>query len=524
MFCNYSFSSDMMIVDETMESSSTALLSSKKTTSKIWRFFDRVKVNGKERAKCKKCGSSYAPGGTSNMWRHTEKYCVGRDSVDREVEFDQDIFREKLTKAMVMHNQPFKFVEYKGFRDAFTYANPKIKHISRNTAKADILKIYHVEKEKLKKVLESINGRICLTSDLWTSCASNGYMTVTAHYVDNDWVLRCKVLIFRNIPPRHDGPTVGENLISFLQEWGIERKVFTLTLDNAKYNDGVVDLLKNHLLMTNSLFFNGEFLHIRCGAHVLNLIVQMGLGTIAEAVEKIRESVKYVRGSEMRTFKFGECVKHLKLSVHKKLKQDLPYRWNSTYLMLDSALLYRRAFMHLSLFDSNYKTCPSMEEWIRVEKIAMFLAPFFDMTELFSGTQYPTASLYFPSVLEIQLLIQAEMESTDLVIQAMAKEMKPKFDKYWQEYSTVLLFAVVLDPRYKLRFVKFAFNKIDARTTVSKLRELKNHMQEFLEEYLEETPSSSSHASHSNEGHRRTGGRIVNVRQNFFFNYLYLFF
>ena len=49
--------------------------------------------------------------------------------------------------------------------------------------------------------------------------------------------------------------------------------------------------------MTNSLLCVGEHFHIGCCAHVLNLIVQDGLKGINEAVNKVRESIKYVRGS-----------------------------------------------------------------------------------------------------------------------------------------------------------------------------------------------------------------------------------
>ena len=64
--------------------------------------------------------------------------------------------------------------------------------------------------------------------------------------------------------------------------------------------------------------------------------------------------------------------------------------------MLDSALFYRRAFIHLQLSDSNYRHCPSQEEWSKVEKISNLLRVFHKVTCLFSGTSYPTANLYFP--------------------------------------------------------------------------------------------------------------------------------
>lgn len=99
-----------------------------------------------------------------------------------------------------------------------------------------------------------IRGRICLTSYLWSSLTTDGYMTVTAHYIDEGWTLRKKVLIFRHIPPPHNGLLLGDQLIQFLKEWGIERKIFSVTLDNASYQNGIIQEMKGSFLGNG--FFN----------------------------------------------------------------------------------------------------------------------------------------------------------------------------------------------------------------------------------------------------------------------------
>lgn len=66
--------------------------------------------------------------------------------------------------------------------------------------------------------------------------------------------------------------------------------------------------------------------------------------------------------------------------------------------MLDCAWVYPNAYAQLELVDENFKTCPSEEEWKRVEKIKLFLEPFYNITTLFSGSSYPTPDLYFYKV------------------------------------------------------------------------------------------------------------------------------
>ena len=95
-----------------------------------------------------------------------------------------------------------------------------------------------------------------------------------------------------------------------------------------------------------------------------------------------------------------------------------------------------------------------------MEKIARVLEPFYDITKLFSRTNYPTANLYFHCVWKIQLRIMEQLEDDDAIIRAMAKEMKEKLDKYWEHYSPVLSFAVILDPRYKLQCVECCYSKL----------------------------------------------------------------
>ena len=140
------------------------------------------------------------------------------------------------------------------------------------------------------------------------------------------------------------------------------KRVFTITLDNVSYNDTLVSHLKKHPSFRPYLPYGGEFFHVRCGAHILNLIVQDGLKVINEVVYNLRESVKYVRGSDHRKLRFVQCLSELPFLTSKKVHQDVPTKWNSTYLMIETCLKYQDAFSHLSRIDKYFLNCPLEEE------------------------------------------------------------------------------------------------------------------------------------------------------------------
>lgn len=64
-----------------------------------------------------------------------------------------------------------------------------------------------------------------------------------------------------------------EKIYTLLFGWGIEKKVVSMTLDNASLNNVFIDLFKGPLTSKEALLSAGEFFHIH--SHILNLIIQI---------------------------------------------------------------------------------------------------------------------------------------------------------------------------------------------------------------------------------------------------------
>jgi hypothetical protein len=65
---------------------------------------------------------------------------------------------------------------------------------------------------------------------------------------------------------------------------------------------------------------------------------------------------------------------------------DTPTRWNSTYLMIETAMEYSRAFASLAKQDSNYMYAPSAKDWEKAIVLCKVLKVFYDATMIISGT------------------------------------------------------------------------------------------------------------------------------------------
>jgi hypothetical protein len=87
--------------------------------------------------------------------------------------------------------------------------------------------------------------------------------------------------------------------------------------------------------------------------------------------------------------------------------------------------------------------------------------------------------------------LKKELLSEDEDKRSMASQMISKFEKYWSKFSVVLAIAVVLDPRYKLRLVKYYYSKI-YRDKSPQYDNVKDKLTKHFMEYRAASTTSSS--------------------------------
>ncbi|KAG2724850.1 hypothetical protein I3760_01G037400 [Carya illinoinensis] len=412
--------------------------------------------------------------------------------------YSEEAVRLALAEMVIIDELPFRFVEGQGFKKIVWLLEPRFKVPCRVMVARDCMKLFSSEKAKLKKLFKDGGMRISLTTDTWTSVQNLNYMCLTAHFIDNDWKLQKKIINFCLIP-NHRGDTIEKYIESCLLHWGID-KIFTVTVDNASSNDTAISYLR-HFLTGNVL--GGKYMHMRCCAHILNLVVNEGLKECNDAITMVRNAVRYVRSSPARLEKFKRCAEKEKIDSKKMLSLDVQTRWNSTYIMLEAAEKFEKAFRWMESEDHNFLSYfkdgnigpPRVEEWETVRVFVKFFKMFYDATCRFFGSLYVTANTSFLEICMLQKELVRLSESDNNCLMNMAVSMRIKYDKYWgslDRMNLMLLIAVVLDPRSKLGLLTFHLKKIHdecrAEELVLNVRQL---LSDLYAEYNDAFSSSS---------------------------------
>ncbi|GJW46306.1 zinc finger BED domain-containing protein RICESLEEPER 2-like protein [Tanacetum coccineum] len=420
--------------------------------SMVWGHYESfLNEQGEQKSKCRYCAKEYCSDtrihGTSTLRGHlkicdkfpgnmldgqTQLSIQKGDGDDRKMiawKFDQQSVRRSLAYMLIVDELPFKFVEGKGFKHFLNATQPLFHTPSRITMARDCVKLYLEEKKKVGNLL------------------------------------RKKVLNFCPISS-HRGIDIGKAMEMCLLKWGIESNVFTITVDNASANDVAVAYLKSKFANWEKSVLEGKWLHVRCTAHVMNLIVQDGLSHIGKSVDCVRAAVKYIR--------------HSPQSMRGPLL-DMTCR---------DSVHYR---------DDLEKTgVPIASDWENVRRLTKFLEHFYELTLKVSRILYVTSNSFLDDITSIDVALNNCINGVpDTNLAAMAKMMKCKFDKYYgslEKCNMATVVASVLDPRNKFEYVEVllgdVYGKIEGKAMCAMI---KVSLVELYEDYVRIHASPETH-------------------------------
>src|ERR1043166_5993209 len=102
-------------------------------------------------------------------------------------------------------------------------------------------------------------------------------------------------------------------------------------------------------------------------------------------------------------------------------------------------------------------------EWKEISLFCDYLEPFFEFTEVMSGSNYPTLGTFLLRLKYLLEHITTTIQKSEVImIKEIAQEMESKFNSIQENlYNPCAYLALILDPRYKTQILP---NGVNAET------------------------------------------------------------
>jgi hypothetical protein len=222
-----------------------------------------------------------------------------KDGVARNWEYSSEVARVQLVRLLARLDLPLRLGETEAWEEYIRIAhNPRFKVVSKQTTGRDLLKYFNGKRDALIETMKSSAiSSVAITSDIWSGNAKQDYLSVVAHYINVDWQLEKRVLGLRLIDVSHNAENIADRINVVLNDYGIQNKVFSVTLDNASANTKAIDALKPIL---KEYLGADLFLHQRCACHIKNLIVKEALALANPMLDAFRTAISFINSSNLR--------------------------------------------------------------------------------------------------------------------------------------------------------------------------------------------------------------------------------
>ena len=234
-------------------------------------------------------------------------------------------------------------VEEVGFRRILDVPEPRYTCPSCKYYTDTIIpKIFSGMKDEIGKLINSEEGSISFTTDIW-SCSVNdtSLLSLTAHWINNSFEKQSAVLHAQSLEMAHTGEYIASCISTMLDKWDISHNCVHLVLsDNAS---NMVKAMQDASLP-----------HFGCFAHSLQVVVKDGLlsqRAIADITAVVRALLDRL---SIASHNLTRIQQSLGIPQH-KLKQEVATRWNSTLCMYQSVLEQKMALAAYSAAFNNFQ-------------------------------------------------------------------------------------------------------------------------------------------------------------------------
>ena len=471
-------------------STSANLVRKHKAKSPAWDYFGlRVDLEGRvvkstaDQPVCKTCGKAVPSkgGSTTNLYTHLEDHhpelysevapkipkrskatasvsvqphdtsqptlfqTIERSSVYAPNSSQAQELNRAVTYFLAKDMQPIATVDKPGFQHMVSRLNPRYQIPSRNHfANYEIPRLYNQVRDNVVKPSLAEVHYVSATTDLWTSSSTDPYISLTVHFIANDWSLKSFCLGTVYISADHTGQNIAEAITDILDNWELPPdKVVATTTDNGS---NVI-----------AAFSDLGWLRVSCFGHNLDLAINKGISItrVERAITKCKSLVQVFHRSWKKNRDLRLKQEVLGLPQH-KLINSVATRWGSTYDMLARVVEQQQAISAVLAEDKkDWHRMPTDSDFTIFESVIEVLKPLSFLTDALSGEKQVTVSAILTIYKHVkEVLVVSEGDSR------MVSEMKRVISNDFAQRNTspevqqLLSMASFLDPRFRDKYLE----------------------------------------------------------------------
>lgn len=237
-----------------------------------------------------------------------------------------------LIKWIIVASLPTSTLAEKWLSNPFRFLNPSVELWSEEKFQTVLREVFRSMQEAVRLTVEQISSKVSITLDFWTSYEQILYMSITCHWIDDNWSLQKVLLDICHIPSPCGGPEIYYALLKILKMYNLETKILSCTHDNSPNALQACHALKSEMDDHKVLVF----CYFPCAAQTLNSVINDGLRTTKSVILKVREFVLELNSSLEMSEDFMQFASAYQ-EGNWKFPLDASARWSGSYQMLDLA-------------------------------------------------------------------------------------------------------------------------------------------------------------------------------------------
>ncbi|XP_051784492.1 E3 SUMO-protein ligase ZBED1-like [Erpetoichthys calabaricus] len=312
---------------------------------------------------------------------------------------------------------PLSTVEKDGFRAMINTLDPRYVIPSRKYfSQTAIPDLYREHRGKLQAEVATVPD-YSTTADVWSSRTMEPYLSLTIHFINDDWLLKSYCLQTSYFPNDHTGELLAAGLLEALNSWGLaEQRQVAITMDKTGVKDERI---------------------------------QRAVGVCKKIVSAFSYSWKKRRDLGIAQDELG-LPKHM-------LTTETPTRWGTCQKMIQRVLEQERAISQVLKAERKLRHLVlSWQDVDVLEAVNKVLSPLQDFTDALSREHYVSVSYLKPVLHLFNTSILAEEENDTQLTEDVKKNILAYLNEKYSDPALDDLMDVtsLLDPRFRTTYIK----------------------------------------------------------------------